>query len=153
MFHTPYILRTWPLSLMALLLFAGHGVADGLVAYRNDTNQPIIVQSAVVVNNSMRRSKPQMIYPGEIAVDGLNATDVRRITLYDPKKPSTAIHQEEVSIGKDVLLSIQVDTTIMVKGASQASRHKLVPTTLPNLPSRPSTPNQPPQSPGPPKKK
>jgi len=153
MFRAPYILRALPLSVVALLLFAGNGAADGLVGYRNDTNQPIIVQSAVVVNNAMRRSKPQLIYPGEIAVDGLNATGVRRIALYDPKKPNIAIHQEDVTIGRDVLLSIQIDTTIMVKDKTQASRYKLVPTALPNLPSRPSMPSQPPKSPGMPKKK
>lgn len=124
------------LGVAAFLIAAADAQAAGLVGYRNDTNQPVIVQSAVVVNNSIRRSKPQLLYPGEMAVDGLSATGLRRVTLYDPKKPNTPLHQEDIRVVGDVFLSIRLDTTVMVKGKSMSAKFKLAPVRIPELTGR-----------------
>jgi hypothetical protein len=160
MFGLHFQLRSAILAIAALIAVSGSAYSAGLVGYRNDTNEPVIVQSAVVVNNTVRRSKPQLLYPGEIAVDGLTATGIRRISLYDPKKPNTALHQEDVDATKDVFLSIQRDTTVMVKEKPANPVYKLVPTRIPTMPSKPGPgmpgpgvkpPTNPP--PPPPKKK
>jgi hypothetical protein len=131
-------------AIAALFVFAAGVRADGLVGYRNDSTQPVIVQSAVVVNNTVRRSKPQLLYPGEVAVDGLSATGVRRVSLYDPKKPTVVLHQEDFNNAKDSFLSIQIDTTVMVGVKPTAPKFKLVSVALPTMPGPGKPPSLPP---------
>jgi hypothetical protein len=131
--------------------------AAGLVGYRNDTTQVIVVQSTVTVNGVIRRSKPQMLYPGEVAVDGLVGQGSRRITITDPKKPRTPLFQDDVICTDDVFYSIQPKAVVMpIKGQPAKSPEvELVKTQPPRMPTRPgmngpSNPNGPanPNKPG-----
>lgn len=91
--------------------------AAGLVGYRNDTQQPIVVQSVVTSNGMTRRSKPQTLYPGEVALDSLAFTGVRTIMVYDAKKPTIILYQGDVNSIDDVFFSIRPKAvTLKVKG-------------------------------------
>src|SRR5437763_687343 len=91
---------------LAVGLAGASAAAAGVVGFRNDTNQVIVVQSSVTVNNVVRHGKAQMLAPGEVAVDGMIVAGPRRITVYDPKKPKTPLYQDDVRVGDDVLYSI-----------------------------------------------
>lgn len=118
--------------------------AAGLVGYRNDTNQTIVVQSVAVVNGVARRSRPQMLYPGEVALDGIAAQGKRKITVTDPKKPSVALYHDEVVCTDDVFFSIRIKaSTIPIKGQpAKTPEVELVRTRPPAMPA-PSNPNRP----------
>src|SRR5947209_5630173 len=111
------ILSDWRCAgLLAVALVVGAAAgpvrAAGVVGYKNETNQVVVVQSSITINGVVRRGKAQMLSPGEVAVDGLVLAGVRRITIYDPKKPTTPLFQDDVTIAADTLLSIQPDAPI-----------------------------------------
>jgi hypothetical protein len=116
--------------------------AAGVVGYRNDTNQVVVVQTVMIVNNVTRRGKPQTLFPGEVALDGFIGQGGRRVLIYDPKKPSTPLFKDEVNAKEDTVFSIQTDTTIMVKGQPPSPpKVKLVPIPLANLTKSPNQPS------------
>jgi hypothetical protein len=61
----PYMAAT-SLTLLLLLISAAPAFSAG-ITFRNEHKIPIIVQSATVVNNMVRRGAPLLIYPGKIA--------------------------------------------------------------------------------------
>ena len=122
----------------ASLIGIGKATAAGIVGYRNDTTQVVVVQSSITVNGVVRKGKGQMLSPGEVAVDGFVTTGARRITVYDPKKPSTPLFQNDVTTNDDTLLSIQPDmgasTTTPVKMPPPLTKVKLVALEAPHRP-------------------
>lgn len=156
MFHRTLISRTACVFGLALLLAAtatSEATAAGIVGYRNDTNQVIVVQTVMTVNTVMRRSKPQTLFPGEVALDGLIGAGTRRITIYDPKKPNAPLFQGDVTSNDDAVYSIQAETTVMVKGQPPTPpKVKLVSIPLPNSPQKVMRPGMgggpPPAKPG-----
>lgn len=108
------------LALGALLIGGAAAEAAGLVGYRNDTQQAVVVQSTVVSNGMVRRSRPQTLYPGEVARDSLAFTGPRTIKVYDAKKPTAELFSGEISSTEDVVLSIRVKTTAPIKGQPAA---------------------------------
>jgi hypothetical protein len=130
-------------SLLSGLATTANARADGLVAFRNDTNHVIVVQSTIVVNNVVKKGKPQMLYPGEVALDGQPGAGTRHITIYDQKKPSTPLHEADVIVSKDVLFSIQTEAAVMpLKGQpAPPPKFKLAQFNLPTMPTKPGTTN------------
>src|SRR5439155_19035649 len=82
MYRSYHTLRSAGLLVLALLvcpLWAGAADAAGVVGFRNDTNQVISVQTTLELPNGVvKRGKPQMLYPGEVAIDGLIGSGTRR---------------------------------------------------------------------------
>jgi hypothetical protein len=144
-----------PATALAIALFSARDVnAAGLIAYRNDTNQVVVVQSSVTINGIVRKDKPRMLSPGEVAVDGLVFVGTRKITVYDPKKPKTPLFEDDAIIKDDTLLSIQPDmpATPVKKPPPPVTKVRLVASKLPTLPNGPLMPGTPgsPTSPTPP---
>jgi hypothetical protein len=105
------------LTAVAGLTGAGNAWAAGLVAYRNDTNQVIVVQSTITSNGTTRLSKPQTLYPGEVALDGLAFTGTRKIVVYDAKKPTVKLFEGKVTNTDDAFYAIQPKAVFVpVKG-------------------------------------
>jgi hypothetical protein len=127
-----------------LALTAGEAAAAGLVGYRNDTNQAIVVQSSITSNGTTRLSKPQTLYPGEVALDGLAFTGSRKIMVFDAKKPNAVLFKGDVSSTDDVFFSIQMKTmTLPIKGQPPPPPEvELVKIRVPNMP-RPGRPMPP----------
>jgi hypothetical protein len=87
----PYMAAT-SLTLLLLLISAAPAFSAG-ITFRNEHKIPIIVQSATVVNNMVRRGAPLLIYPGKIARElNLKAGD-RVITVYDGRQPTRILYQ------------------------------------------------------------
>jgi hypothetical protein len=149
MLRSIYYLSITLLSSLALVVAgAAQAKADGLVGYRNDTNQVIVVQSSITVNNSVKKSKPQMLYPGEVALDSLNGPGTRHITIHDPKKPNSPLLDEDVIVKTDMFFSIQVEKsdTVPVKNPP-TTKIKLVQAALPTMPKQPVSPTPMPPNP------
>jgi hypothetical protein len=93
-------------SALLLLALTPWAAAEGIVAYRNDTRQPLVVQSAAKVNGSVKLSKPQTLFPGERAVDSLVVSGLRRIVIYDARRPNIVLLQVDVANQEDTFYSI-----------------------------------------------
>src|SRR5437870_13393757 len=116
--------RTHPLRRVGLLalallvcpLWASAANAAGVVGFRNDTNQVISVQTVQVLPNGTTKSgKPQILYPGEVSVDGLIGTGPRKITVTDPKKKDTVLCDVTQNLNDDAFFSVQTETSVNVK--------------------------------------
>ncbi|MCX7699817.1 MAG: hypothetical protein N2039_02975 [Gemmataceae bacterium] len=94
------------LSVAGVVAAAPVAFAEGIVAYRNETKQAIVVQSAVVVNGTIKMSKPQTLFPGESAVDSLTRSGPRRIVIYDARKPNNILLQTDVAFTGDAFYAI-----------------------------------------------
>src|SRR4051812_12032739 len=117
MFHLLHDFRILALTLLALLAGTVSADAAGLVGYRNDTNQAVVVQSTVTSNGRSSVSKPQTLYPGEVALDNLAFTGTRKITVYDAKNTKAVLFQDEVTNTDDAFYSIVGKAaTLPVKG-------------------------------------
>jgi hypothetical protein len=108
------------LTLTGLLALASGlslpGAAPGWLGVRNDTGAPVVVQTATVVNNTVRRGKPQLLQPGEVALDALCGPSVKRVTVYDPKRPNQPLFQDDVTCkGDDLFFSLRPEAVPVVK--------------------------------------
>src|SRR5438477_12722324 len=117
MFRWAEDLRILSVALLATVLSSAAADAAGLVGYRNDTTQAVVVQSSVTSNGRTSLSKPQTLYPGEVALDNLAFVGTRRITVYDAKNNKTILFQGDVTNSDDALYSIQSKaSTVPIKG-------------------------------------
>jgi hypothetical protein len=120
------------------------------LGYRNDTTVPVIIQSAVVVNNQLRWGKPHTLFPGEVAWDAVPAPGARIIGVFDPKQNNQPVYQEPVTVGLvDIFLSLQMVTPPQIPGRPrQPPQPKFIVTKPPTNP--PGGPTSPPTMPRPP---
>ena len=65
----------WLTGLVALLLPTIANAA--WLGYKNNTAVPVVIQSAVVVNNQLRWGKPHTLFPGEVAWDAVTTPGAR----------------------------------------------------------------------------
>src|SRR5262249_25119254 len=135
-------------------LWAGAADAAGVGGFRHDTNHVISIQTTLELpTETVKRGKPQMLYPGEVAIDGLIGIGTRRVTVSDPKKPSAApMYDDKKMLTDDTIFPVQLETTMNVKNAPPKA--KLVPVVLPanvvkpgNRPTMPTIPPAPPKGP------
>ena len=160
MFQLVKDLRILCSAVLAMLLATAAANAAGLVGYRNDTNQAVVVQSSVTSNGRTSVSKPQTLYSGEVALDNLAFVGTRRITVYDAKTKAV-LFQGDVTNSDDAFYSIQskASVNLPIKGQTQppaaAPKYELVKVQNPTMPKpgKPSTPTQPNQPNQPTKKK
>jgi hypothetical protein len=154
-YHTPRSAGLLILALLVCPVWASAADAAGVVGFRNDTNQVISVQTTLELPNGVvKRGKPQMLYPGEVAIDGLIGMGVRRITVSDPKKPTASpLFDDKKMLADDTFYSVQLETVINVKNPPPM-KLKLVVVVLPGSAKKPGTnPTMPPKPPtGQPKK-
>ncbi len=140
------VIREYRLALTIGLTLIASGAVDsaaraaGLVGYRNDTSKILVVQSVVTMNGATRRSRPQMLYPGEVAVDGIVLQGQRKIIIGDPKKPNVVLFQGDVNCVGDVFFSIRVKVaTVPIKGQpAKEPELELVKTRPPALRNHPN---------------
>src|SRR5262245_29634256 len=155
MFRRLRDLRILSLALAGLLISSAAANAAGLVGYRNDSNQPVVVQGAVTSNGRTSLSKPQALYPGEVAPDNLAFVGTRKITVYDAKNTKLILFQGDVTNSDDAFYSIRSTSTVQIKGQPTAPpKVELVKVQAPVMPkpgkpTGPTTPNQPPPPPPP----
>lgn len=115
-------------------LFPAKAAASWL-GYRNDTAQPVTVQTSVLVNGRVVRGTPHVLYPGEVAWDSVAAPGPRQISIYDPKAGNRLVAQDSINIGNvDIFLSVQLQAVQPAPGKAAVPVVRLVPTRVPVLP-------------------
>jgi hypothetical protein len=127
-----YTRRLAAVLLATLALLAGADTAHaGWFGLRNDTPAVLVVQESCVCNGVVRRCKPRVLYPGELALDGQTGPS-RRLAVFDPRRPNQPLYQGPVPEGPgDVFLSIQYDLPPGVPPPDVGTRVRLVPTPPP----------------------
>jgi len=68
------------------VLLAPGAVHASWIGFRNDTDIPVVVQGASVVNHRLRWGKPHLLYPGELCWDCIVQAGKKQIVVCDAKK-------------------------------------------------------------------
>ena len=145
-------IRAFGLVWVAALAMPSFANAASWLGYKNDTSSPVIIQTAIIVNNQLRWQKPHSLFPGEVAWDAIPAPGGRIIGVFDPKQNNQLIYKEGVTIGvADIFLSLQMVVPPTPRGQpAQPAQPKFIvtrpPTNPPGMPQRP--PQNPPGTPG-----
>jgi len=103
----------------------------GWLVYRNDTNGPVIVQSASLgANGRLQPGAPHPINPRGAAWDQISGAGPRMRIVYDAQQK--VLFQGQVNfVGQNLAFSIQQEAA--VKGNEKAARARLVPVALPGM--------------------
>jgi hypothetical protein len=70
------------LSLIAPVGAAGRASA-GWLTIKNETNQPVVLQETVAVNNQVRRGKPIRLMPGEVLREYQSGNGTKSISVLE----------------------------------------------------------------------
>jgi hypothetical protein len=88
------------LAAAAVLLSASLASAE-VLAFRNETPLPVVVQGSCIIRGTIHRDRPQPINRGEAARIVLPGNKL--ITIYDAKVPSRILFQETIPGGTEDL--------------------------------------------------
>jgi hypothetical protein len=105
--------RRWPLYLAVLAVVAllPAGLRAETLVFRNDTNAPLVIQGACVINGRLRHDQPIAVAPGATARIVLPGNKL--ITVYHAKLPNRILFQGTIQEGKDDrYFSMQPDSVI-----------------------------------------
>jgi hypothetical protein len=110
----------WVRRLLLVLAALGLGAllpaavqAENL-AFRNDTNAPLVIQGASVVKGQLRADQPVMIPPGAAA--RINLPGNKLVTIYHARLPNRPLYQSTIQGGNDdQYFSVQFDAASRVK--------------------------------------
>jgi hypothetical protein len=93
--------QCWPLyaAAVALLALLPAGLRAETLVFRNDTNAPLVIQGACVVNGRLRHDQPIAMAPGATARIVLPGNKL--ITVYHAKLPNRILFQGTIQEGKD----------------------------------------------------
>lgn len=109
----PGWLRRWPLYLAVLAMVAllPAGLRAETLVFRNDTNAPLVIQGACVVNGRLRHDQPIAMAPGATARIVLPGNKL--ITVYHAKLPNRILYQGTIQGGtEDLYFLVQPDPVI-----------------------------------------
>jgi hypothetical protein len=94
-------------AVAVLALVAGEGRAETLL-FKNNTPVPVVIQGACVVQGVVRRDKPILLRPGDLAKIALPGPKI--ISLYDPSAPNRLLFQgAQPASNEDLAFLIQFD--------------------------------------------
>src|SRR5690348_10021410 len=86
------VLGLWPIAAEAASL-----------AFRNETDTPIMVQGVMIINRVARRGKLHFLGPGEVSQEPVLVPGVIVVTVIDAKQPNHALcHQSIQFTGTDL---------------------------------------------------
>jgi hypothetical protein len=102
------------LAALGLGAFLPGAVRAENLAFRNDTNSPLVIQGASVVKGQLRADQPVMIPPGAAA--RINLPGNKLVTIYHARLPNRPLYQSTIQGGSDdQYFSIQLDVGARVK--------------------------------------
>jgi hypothetical protein len=97
------------LAFLALGLLPGSVFAE-VLAFRNDTGTPIVVQGACIVQGTVQRDRPHPLAPNESCRITLPGNKL--ITIYDPRMPNQILFKGNYPAGtEDLYFSVRLDPT------------------------------------------
>src|ERR1700757_2872806 len=100
-------------ALIAMLIIgSAPASADAAVlAFRNDTDTPVMVQGISIINRVARRGKLHVLRPGEVGHELILVPGAKLIIVADAKQPTRILCQETIQFaGTDLFYAIQPES-------------------------------------------
>ena len=117
----PSGLRLTLLAVAAVTLLPAAAEAAGL-AFRNDTDSPLLVQGVSIINRIARRGKLHVLPPGAVSRELVLVPCTVLISVADANQPSRILHQESIQFtGTDLFFAIQAEEPEKVQEKGKAS--------------------------------
>jgi hypothetical protein len=123
----PSVLRRKGLTLLVVVavVFLPAAAEAGGLAFRNDTDSPILVQGVCIINRVARRGKLHVLRPGEVSRELVLVPGTILITVADAKQPRRILCQEAIPFtGADQLLAVQVEEPEKSKEGDKAAANE-----------------------------
>lgn len=120
------MITRWPSQWAVLLVVAAAFLPDSAqaagIAFRNDTDSPILVQGVTIINRVARRGKLHVLRPGDVSQEPVLVPGIILITVADAKQPARILRQEPVQFtGIDLFFAIQPDISEKAQEANKPS--------------------------------
>jgi hypothetical protein len=80
------LFRPWLYAALIVVWCAGSADA-AWVTFKNDTQDPVVVQEITIVNGQVKRGKPMRLLPGESLREFIAGPTVKKIEIFDAEKP------------------------------------------------------------------
>lgn len=79
-----------------------------VLAFRNDTGAPIVVQGACFAQGTVQRDRPYRLQPGEAC--RINLPGNKLITMYNARMPNQVLFKTTIPAGpEDLYFSVRLD--------------------------------------------
>jgi len=139
------------LAVVALGLLPASAEAAGL-AFRNDTDGPILVQGVSIVNRVARRGKLHVLRPGEVSRELILVPSTIVIRVADANQSTRSLCEKAIQFtGTDLFFAIKVEEPEKAQEGDQASakakEQKAVPLKVKLVLVKPTPPVSPPPTP------
>jgi hypothetical protein len=105
---TPMRTCGWSLVALVALTVLPASAQAAWIGLRNDTQNPIIVQTGTVVNNTVAPGRPMTLNPGEVAWDCVLKPCVKCIGIYD-SKTKQSLYEKKFPCSGDLFYSVQMN--------------------------------------------
>jgi hypothetical protein len=145
-----YLLDLRRIDLVLLVLVAvgfwPAAAEAAILAFRNETESPIMVQGISIINRVARRGKLHVLGPGEVGQEPILVPGTKLIIVIDPKQPTRILCQETIQFtGTNLYYAIQREEVVEAKdghghAASKAIERKTVTPKVKLVPSKPTPP-------------
>jgi hypothetical protein len=101
----------WPVAAEAAVL-----------AFRNETESPVMVQGVTIINRVARRGKLHFLGPGEVSQEPIVVPGTIRITVIDAKQPNHILCEQIIQFtGTNLFYAIQREAPEKVKEGNDSS--------------------------------
>jgi hypothetical protein len=118
-----------------------HAADAAVLAFRNETDSPIMVQGITIINRVARRGKLHLIGPGEVSQEPILVPGFVQITVIDAKQPNHALCQKIIQFtGTDLFFAIQREQPEKLKEGEDPPRSKGRKTLAPKVKLVPAKP-------------
>jgi len=142
------------LAVIAVGLWAAAAEA-AVIAFRNETAGPIMVQGISIINRVARRGKLHVLRPGEVGREPILVPGTKLIIVADAMQPTRILCQETIQFtGTDLFYAIQREEPDKAKEGDDTSTktrgRKMLTPKVKLVPSKPTPPITLPPSKSPP---
>jgi hypothetical protein len=132
-----------PLLALVLMGFWPITAEAAVLALRNETDGPVMVQGISVINRVARRGKLHLIGPGEVSQEPILLPGAKLIIVTDAKQPSHILCQQTIQFtGTDLFYAIQREQPDKIKDGDEAplkaKTRKIVAPKVKLVPSKPT---------------
>ena len=106
----PFNLRRKGFALLVALAVLPAGAEAASLAFRNDTDSPLLVQGVSLVKGVARRGKLHVLRPGEVSQELILVPGTVVITVADANQPKRTLCREAIQFtGVDLFFAIQTE--------------------------------------------
>jgi hypothetical protein len=98
-------------------------VEAGIIVFRNDTDNPVMIQGISIINRVVRRGKLHVLRPGEVGRELILIPGAILFAVADAKQPTRILCQETIQVrGTDLFYTIKADVPDKSKDGEAAPK-------------------------------